>query len=223
MSPANGAWVPSIHEMRSNANKHMTTMVVSAVLNALILGGIPLLVFYIWQKRRGRSNAAVLDRAGLRRGDWQTIRWCAIVACAGVLAIAVVPPPIAAFNRASSPQRAFIGIGWLWPAVPMAIIYGVAKTGLPEELLFRGLIAGSFDRVMPRHVANLAQATVFLIPHLVAAAVAPELAMIVPLVFVGAVFVGWARARSGSIVGPVIIHAALNTAVCLSVAWRTRA
>jgi membrane protease YdiL (CAAX protease family) len=37
----------------------------------------------------------------------------------------------------------------------MAILYEVVKTGLPEELLFRGLIAGSLSRRLPVLWANL--------------------------------------------------------------------
>jgi hypothetical protein len=33
--------------------------------------------------------------------------------------------------------------------------------------------------------------------------------------------VGWLRIKSGSIVGPWLIHGALNTAICLIVALRT--
>lgn len=40
-------------------------------------------------------------------------------------------------------------------------------------------------------------------------------------IFVGALFVDWARIKSGSIVGPWLVHAAANVTTCLSVALRT--
>jgi membrane protease YdiL (CAAX protease family) len=40
-------------------------------------------------------------------------------------------------------------------------------------------------------------------------------------VFVIALFAGWLRIRSGSIAGPVLIHAAANITVCLFVAVQT--
>jgi membrane protease YdiL (CAAX protease family) len=51
--------------------------------------------------------------------------------------------------------------------------------------------------------------------------VMPEMWGILPVVFVGALLAGWLRIRSGSIVGPWLIHAAANVAMCLNVAWRT--
>ena len=42
-----------------------------------------------------------------------------------------------------------------------------------------------------------------------------------PIVFLTALFLGWARIRSGSILGPWLVHAAANTATCLMVAVRT--
>jgi membrane protease YdiL (CAAX protease family) len=40
-----------------------------------------------------------------------------------------------------SPQQVFRGLGLGVPSVLLALLYGVVKTGFPEELLFRGLIA----------------------------------------------------------------------------------
>jgi membrane protease YdiL (CAAX protease family) len=37
----------------------------------------------------------------------------------------------------------------------MALLYGVVKTGFSEELLFRGLIAGSLSRRLPLLWATL--------------------------------------------------------------------
>jgi hypothetical protein len=42
-----------------------------------------------------------------------------------------------------------------------------------------------------------------------------------PLIFAGALFAGWLRFRSGSIVGPWLVHATANVAVCQSVAARS--
>jgi membrane protease YdiL (CAAX protease family) len=49
----------------------------------------------------------------------------------------------------------------------------------------------------------------------------PEMWWLLPFVFVGALFVGWIRIRSGSILGPWLVHAALNVTTCLHVASGT--
>ena len=103
----------------------------------------------------------------------------------------------------------------------MALLYGVVRTGLAEELLFRGLIAGSLSRRLPEVWANVVQALIFLAPHLLVLLVMPEMWWIMPLVFAGALFAGWLRIRSGSILGPWLIHASANVTMCLSVAART--
>jgi membrane protease YdiL (CAAX protease family) len=103
----------------------------------------------------------------------------------------------------------------------MALLYGVVKTGFPEELLFRGLIAGSLSRRLPLRWANLGQALIFSIPHLLVLRVMPEMWGILPVVFAGSLLLGWIRIKSGSIIGSWLMHASGNVAMCLSVAIRT--
>jgi membrane protease YdiL (CAAX protease family) len=104
---------------------------------------------------------------------------------------------------------------------PLALFYGVVQTGFSEELLFRGLISGRLARQLPKVWANLVQALIFLLPHLLILTVMPEMWGILPILFVGALFAGWLRMRSGSILGPWLIHATANVTVALSLAART--
>ena len=103
----------------------------------------------------------------------------------------------------------------------MALLYGVVKTGFSEELLFRGLIAGSLGRRLPLLWANLLQAVIFLVPHFLVLVARPELWVILPIVFLASLFLGWARIRSESILGPWLVHSAANVATCLMVAVRS--
>ena len=95
------------------------------------------------------------------------------------------------------------------------------KTGFAEELLFRGLIAGSLARRLSLFWANVWQAVIFLLPHLLVLFIMPEMCGIIPIIFIGSLFFGWVRIKSGSIVGPWLIHATANVTMCLSVAGRT--
>ena len=103
----------------------------------------------------------------------------------------------------------------------MALFYGVVKTGFAEEFLFRGLVAGSLSRHFSVLWANLMQALIFLVPHLFVLFVMPEMSGILPLIFVGSLFLGWVRIKSGSMVGPWLVHASANVTMALSVAIRT--
>ena len=194
----------------------------SALLNVAALAGVPFLIYFAYHKaRRGRGLAEAAGRAGLRLGEVRYAGYCAAAAAAAVALIVAFPPPVESMTRPGSPQREFAGLGLGGAAVVMALLYGVVKTGFAEEFLFRGLVAGSLGRRLPLARANLLQAAIFLLPHLPILFVMPEMWPVLPAVFGGALFAGWARIRSGSILGPWIMHAAANVATCLSVAART--
>lgn len=195
---------------------------ISALLNLVVIAGIPFFAYFIYNKlRRKRSLVATARQAGLRLGALRYFGYCLIVAVACVLFIVIWRPPLAPFERVGSPQRAFVGLGLSGASAAMALLYGVVQTGFAEELLFRGLIAGSFSRRLPLMWANVLQALIFLVPHLLVLRVMPEMWPILPIIFVLALFMGWVRIKSGSIIGPWMIHASVNVAVCLSVAVRS--
>jgi membrane protease YdiL (CAAX protease family) len=194
----------------------------SAVLNLLVFAGLPFFAYFVYQKwRHKRAFGEILRRAGLQLGAGRYLAYSAAFACAGVAILVLWPPPLDPLLRKGSPQRPFVGLGLGGPAVLMALLYGVVQTGFPEELLFRGLIAGSLSRRLPLLWANLGQALIFFIPHLLVLTVMPEMWGILPIIFVVALICGWVRIKSGSIFGSWLLHAAGNVAMCLSVAVRT--
>lgn len=72
--------------------------------------------------------------------------------------------------------------------------------------------------------ANLLQALIFLLPHALLLLLGmPEAWALLVLVFGFALFTGWLRIRSGSILGPWLLHATGNATACLLVAARTAA
>jgi|SRR6185295_20352789 len=115
------------------------------------------------------------------------------------------------------------GLGLSMSAIAMAFLSGAVQTGFAEELLFRGLIAGSLTRRLSLAWANVTQACIFLLPHLLILTVMPEMWPVLPLVFLGALSFGWVRIRSGSILGSWLMHASGNVTMALIVAIRTSA
>jgi membrane protease YdiL (CAAX protease family) len=195
---------------------------ISALVNVLVFAGLPFLVYFAYQKwRHKRGFGEIAQRAGLRLGEGRYVGYSLAFALACVAILVIWPPPLEPFVRHGSPQESFRGLGLGGPAVPMALLYGVVKTGFPEELLFRGLIAGSLSRRVSLVWANLGQALIFLIPHLLVLRIMPEMWGILPVIFAGSLFMGWVRIKSGSIIGSWLIHASGNVAICLSVAIRT--
>ena len=200
----------------------LASVCMSAVLNLVVLAGIPFLVYFAYHRlRHKRRLAEVAARAGLRRGGSRYLAYSAGLASLGVGALVLWPPSLDLFVRQGSPQRAFLGLGLSPLSLAMALVYGIVTTGFVEEFLFRGLVAGSLSRRVSLPWANVGQAVVFLAPHLLVLKVMPELWMILPLVFVSGLVLGWIRIKSGSIVGPWLVHASVNAATCLSVAIRT--
>src|SRR5215468_2673022 len=194
----------------------------SALVNLLVFAGLPFFAYFVYQEwRHKRPFGEILRRAGLQLGAGRYFAYSAAFACAGVAILVFWPPPLDPLVRKGSPQRPFVGLGLGGTAVLMALLYGVVHTGFAEELLFRGLIAGSLSRRLPHLWANLGQALIFFIPHLLVLTVMPEMWGILPTIFAAALFFGWVRIKSGSIFGSWLLHASGNVAVCLSVAIRT--
>lgn len=196
----------------------------SAFLQATILSGVPFLGYFIYQKRRhSRSFSEIVKRVGLQRCPGRYLAYSIGFALAGVVIIVIWSPPLEVFSRQGSAQRQFVGLGFTMPAIVLAVLNGVVQTAFAEELLFRGLIAGSLSRRLPVLWANLLQALIFLLPHFLILLVMPEMWGLLPLVFVGALVFGWMRIKSGSIVGPWLMHASGNVTMALSIAIRTTA
>jgi membrane protease YdiL (CAAX protease family) len=200
----------------------LVNALLGAILNVAVLAGLPFLGYCVYHRLRHRRGfAECARRAGLCLGERKYIAYGAALALLAAAAIALRPPELEPFTREGSAQRAFVGLGLSGTSLAMALLYGFVKTGFPEELLFRGLIAGSLARRMPFAWANLVQSLIFLAPHLLLLKVMPEMWGMLVLVFVAALVAGWLRIRSGSIVAPWIVHATANVAISISVAVRS--
>jgi membrane protease YdiL (CAAX protease family) len=194
----------------------------SAFLQLALLGGVPFFGYFVYQRwRHKRPFREIAARAGLQRGESRCLLYSLAFALAGVVILVLWPPPLEPLTRQGSAQRQFVGLGLGVRAITLAFINGAVQTALAEELLFRGLIAGSLSRRLPLAWANLVQALIFLLPHFAILLIAPEVWGILPVVFAGARVFGWIRIKSGSIVGPWVMHASGNVTMALMVAGRT--
>ena len=119
------------------------------------------------------------------------------------------------FLHQGSPQAPFLGLGIGKEAIVMVLLYGVVQTGFTEEVFFRGMIGGAVMRRFGFWRGNVLQSLIFLGPHLFLLVVMPEQWKILPVIFAGALWGGWLLHKSGSFVGPWIIHAAANVTTCL--------
>src|SRR6516164_2564739 len=102
---------------------------ISALLNVALLGALPLLVYFAYQRwRYQRGFGEVAGRAGLQLGEVRYIGYSLLAALSAVVPLVLWPPPIEPFLRDGSPQQAFVGLGLCGQAVAMALLYGVVQT-----------------------------------------------------------------------------------------------
>ena len=197
----------------------------SALVQVFLLGAVPLFGYWTWHRRRyQRTFGDAARRAGLQLGRPRYLMYSLLLAAASAAALVMWPPPLEPLVRQGSAYRQFAGRGLGGEAVAMALLYGVVQTGFTEELLFRGLIAGSLARQFQPVWANLTQAFVFFLPHLGILFVAREtwVWMMLPLVYTVALVLGWLRNQSGSILGCWLVHASSNVTMALVVAARVQ-
>ena len=162
----------------------------TAVIQFIILAGLPFLGYFIYQRRQYyRSFSDTLKRAGLQRCPGRYLASSIAFAVVGVIIGVSWPPPPEPLTRRGSMYREFAGLGLTMRAIVAAILYGAVQTGLTEEILFRGLIAGRLSRRLPIAWANFWQAVIFFLPHCLILLVAPEMWGPLPLVF--AVMLFW--------------------------------
>ena len=134
----------------------------SALLQAAVLGGGPFLGSFVFHKwRHKRTFVEVAKRAGLQLGERRFLVYSLAFALAGNIILVLWSPPLEPFTRQGAAQRPFVGLGFSMPAITLAFLEGAVQTGFSEELLFRGLIAGSLSRRLPILWANASQAFIF--------------------------------------------------------------
>jgi membrane protease YdiL (CAAX protease family) len=194
----------------------------SALAQLAVVGGIPLLAYFGYHKwRHKRSFVEVARRAGLQLGQPRYLLYALAFFVLGIAVLIIWSPSLEPLTREGSAQRQFAGLGFSRKAVALALLYGAVQTGFTEELIFRGLIAGSLSRRLPFLWANSLQALIFFLPHLLILTVMPDMWPILPFIFAGALVLGWIRIRSESILGSWLIHGGGNVAFAMMVAIRT--
>ena len=77
-------------------------------MNLLIIGGVPFLVYFVYQRvRHKRGFAEIAQRAGLRLGSRRYVGYSLAFALAAVAILFMWPPPAGPFVRDGSPNKCF--------------------------------------------------------------------------------------------------------------------
>ena len=181
------------------------------------------------------SSRATLADLGLGRKDVPAGLLYGAGACGLVLLVLVVAAVIPATNGFLHDSRAQISGGRLVYELGVSI---VVFTAIPEEFAFRGVLLGSGLRLWGPWRASLATSVLFGLWHIAptlhtmsdnhvfrgaSGSVGGQVLLVlgsIAVTFVAGLVFCWLRLRSGSLIAPVMAHAATN-GLALAVAWFT--
>lgn len=174
----------------------------------LILFSLPSAFYVLRLRRRGQTPAAARGAVGWQAGP------AAAYGLAAAATVALLPITYLALRAG---PKAALGSG---ASSSLHVTYGQASTpegyaqivllAVAEEILFRGFIAGLLTRRYGFGFGNLAQALIFLAPHLLLLLVSTAFWPLLPVQFAAGWVFGLLRYRSGSIGPPALAHAAAN-------------
>lgn len=173
--------------------------------------GIPSLVYFVVQRRRGESTRDILTVLGLRGSEW---RYVLLGVLGGVL-IPVLFRVLSSlgvvsidYGTSMSGLADYRGLPRTATTFVLVLLLEGIGTALGEELLFRGLLAGVLMKRLGPWWGNVAQATLFGLVHLVVLFTAPRYAVLAFLLsFAAGLFMGWLRGRTDSILPSWATHA----------------
>jgi len=168
-------------------------------------------------------RAPVAEALGLRALRGRAAALCLVAgatlwtASLGLFALQylVWPPPegyIEAFRRLHAALRPTSVADALVSVAAIAVV-----PALCEEALFRGIVLGALRPAAGPWLAVAVQAFLFALIHLDATAGGPPVTYRVPFTFAVGLALGALRLRTGSLAGPALAHAALNTITFLVV------
>jgi membrane protease YdiL (CAAX protease family) len=160
-----------------------------------------------------RAMAAGRDHFPLGRGDGWSV---ALAASAG---FAIAPAALLLGEQAARPffgtvhlQIALVG------AVAPAVLFGVG-TGTLEEVVYRGVLLRWTERSLGTLAAILVQAAAFGLAHTGSDFISSPIPVLATM-FVAGILAGLIVKRTGSLLVPIIIHAAFDIPLYYSLACR---
>ncbi len=187
---------------------------------SLIVYVTPLLLYaLVVHRKEGIEGRKIAERLGLTSGSKPYYAWAMVLAFLGMLVARRAWQSIPA-STSEQPQMAishFAGQSLSFGRILSAVWWGMFETGLGEELLFRGLIAGWLGRRFQFWTANILQALVFTLPHTLILLVDIRLwPLAIGLPFSFGLISGWLRLKSGSVFPGWLVHGLNNVATAIA-------
>lgn len=184
----------------------------------LLLFSIPSIVYFIIQIRRGEKKGSVLKNLGLSGSNNRFYMEGILVAIAvGVpmwLVLRMIPSEV--FENPMVSISIYEELLLSLSSFLYALFREVFYVALSEEILFRGLLGGYFERRFGFMKGNTVQVFIFLLPHLLLLYVSVSFSVVVVVQFFAGWIFGWLRLRSGSIFPSWLSHSIVNVLGALS-------
>jgi len=177
---------------------------------SLAIYSIPPIIYALVLKLKdGISWREIATRLGLTWGERRYYLWALGFTLLGIIlswgVLQLIPASVMKEQNVASSR--FVGQPLTAMNFLSALFFGLFETGLGEELFFRGLIGGWLGRRTRLWIANVIQAAIFTLPHLLLLLVEPRLWPIAfALPFISGLMLGWLRLKSGSIFPGWIAH-----------------
>ena len=184
----------------------------------LLLFSIPSIVYFIIQIKRGEKKGSVLKNLGLSGSNNRFYMEGILVAIAvGVpmwLVLRMIPSEV--FENPMVSISIYEELLLSLSSFLYALFREVFYVALGEEILFRGLLGGYFERRFGFMKGNTVQVFIFLLPHLLLLYVSVSFSVVVVVQFFAGWIFGWLRLRSGSIFPSWLSHSIVNVLGALS-------
>ncbi len=190
-------------------------------MTSLVLYSIPLLIYALVVRWKNQVEwRDIVQDLGLVLGKKEYYWWALGFALVGVTfswgVWLTIPESVR--NEQLIAMSRFAGERLTAANMVALFVFGMIETGLGEELFFRGLIAGWLGRRQKLWAANIAQAVIFTLPHLLILAVDVRLwPLAASLPFIAGLMTGWLRLKSGSILPGWLVHGLSNVASAIFV------
>lgn len=179
----------------------------------LILFSLPVLVYIVVLRRRGKQWREILGRVGLQSAAFRYYVWAlGILALTGGLlalwAMRSIPEEVLTSPNVTVSQYEGMSLGA--GVILLVLFRETFYVALGEELLFRGLLGGVLFRRLGFALGNAIQTGLFLLPYLGLLLVSLGLWRLVVVQLLVGWLLGWLRFRSGSIIPGWVAHALAN-------------
>ena len=199
--------------------------IISIMLDAIIQVILVSIIPFIWWFVTGRKNEKFLSWIGLRKPVIEgslikLISLIVIVSVVYILLMLIIMTQLMGDIDTATSQFSNLGL----KSLPSILIYAIIKTGLSEEIFFRGFLGKRFINRFGFKVGNTIQAVLFGFIHGITFGLVTGNILITILLILLPGIIGWIqgwmneRRSSGSIIPSWITHATMNILSALSTA-----